>query len=92
MRFEWDEAKNQANIRKHGIDFNDAAALFSSALLVASDARRDYGEERFHGVGLLHGRVVVVVFTQRTPETIRLISLRKASRRERKQYETRIQN
>jgi uncharacterized DUF497 family protein len=45
MIFEWDEAKNRANIRKHGLDFSDAQEMFRGFLLVRPDVREDYGEE-----------------------------------------------
>jgi len=46
MRFEWDEAKNAANIRKHGIDFADVTDIFNHPMLAMLDQREDYGEER----------------------------------------------
>jgi len=46
MDFEWDEAKNQPNIAKHGIDFQDAQRIFEKPFLTTPDARREYGEER----------------------------------------------
>jgi uncharacterized DUF497 family protein len=46
MDFEWDEAKNQQNIAKHGIDFQDAQRIFEKPFLISLDARREYGEER----------------------------------------------
>jgi len=44
MKIEWDEAKNRANIRKHGFDFTDAEEMFRGTLLVSPDVRDDYGE------------------------------------------------
>jgi uncharacterized protein len=85
--FEWNEAKNRSNIRKHGLDFADAEEMFRGVLFVDTDNREDYGESRWIGIGAIHGRVAVVVFTERDPDTIRIISLRKASRLESKQYE-----
>jgi uncharacterized protein len=46
MKFEWDETKNRANIRKHGLDFADAEEMFHGALLAYPDTREDYGEDR----------------------------------------------
>lgn len=91
-RFEWDETKNKANIRKHGFDFFDAKEMFRGRLIVSPDLRRDYGENRWLGIGTIQARIVVIVFTERSANTIRVISLRKASRRESKQYEKAIQN
>lgn len=48
MNFDWDEEKNQINIKKHHIDFNDAKDIFQSVRLTAIDSRRDYGETRKH--------------------------------------------
>ena len=47
MHFEWDEAKNKANISKHGIDFNDVPDIFRHPMLALRDDRVDYGEERW---------------------------------------------
>jgi len=66
--------------------------MFRGALVVDPDTRKDYGETRWIGIGTIRGRTAVVVFTERGSETIRIISLRKATRRERKQYEKAIQN
>jgi len=87
MQFEWDEQKRKTNIRKHGFDFRDAFKLFNSPMLVASDDRDDYGEERFIGIGMLEGRIVVVIFTERGDKTIRIISMMKALNNERIRYE-----
>lgn len=87
MNFEWDEDKNQENIRKHGFDFADAWEIFEAPIRTALDAREDYGEDRWNGIGLLGNRIVVVVFTERGEETIRIISLRKALNHERKKFE-----
>ena len=90
MRFEWDEAKRLANLEKHGLDFNDALELFKEEMVIALDRRRDYGESRFIGFGVLRQRVLAVAFSRRGPDAIRIISLRKANRRERKRYEQAI--
>jgi uncharacterized protein len=87
MRFEWDEEKNQANIRKHGLDFADAWELFTMPMLVAIDEREEYAEDRWIGIGLLKAFVVVVVYVERGKDIIRIISLRKALSNERKEYE-----
>jgi len=92
MRFEWDEQKNQSNIDKHGLDFADAYRLFSLPMLVGLDEREEYGEERWIGIGLLDGRVVVVVYTELDEETTRVISLRKALSHERTRYEQYLKN
>lgn len=95
MKFEWDEAKNKQNIKKHGFDLADAVELFTGRALffVNLDSREDHGEDRWKGIGMLQGVVVVVViFTEREGDTIRLISLRKANSGEKKRYEEEIKN
>lgn len=91
-QFEWNEAKNRSNIRKHGLDFADAEEMFRGVLVVAPDTREDYGEIRWIGIGAIRGRTAYVVFTEPDPGTIRIISLRKASRRESEQYEKAIED
>lgn len=86
--FEWDRRKVEINLKKHAVDFADAVAVFSddSAITLQDDSN---GEERFVSVGLdALGRVLVVAFSWRG-EKIRLISARRATRRERRQYEER---
>jgi uncharacterized DUF497 family protein len=92
MTFEWDEAKNRANIRKHGFDFAETEELFRGVLVVEPDTRENYGEKRWIGLGIVRGRVAHVVFAERDLETIRIISLRKATSREQKEYEKAIQD
>jgi len=90
LRFEWDEAKNRRNIDKHGLDFHDAMELFLGVdpFLVALESPKDCGEDRWKGIGVLRGGIVVVVaFVERGEDTIRIISLRKANRSERATYE-----
>lgn len=92
MQFEWDEVKNRANIRNHSLDFVDAWEIFEGPLLARLDTRKEYGEDRWIGVGMVRGRVAVVVFTERPLDTIRIISMRKANRYERQQYEKAIED
>lgn len=92
MQFEWDGVKNRANVRRHGFGFADAEEMFRGVLRARPDTSADYGEERWVGIGMTHGRVAVIAFTPRPPDTIRVISLRKANREERKQYEEALQH
>lgn len=92
MQFQWDQEKNRENIRKHALDFTDASEIFEGPLIARPDTREDYGEERWQGIGNIRGRVVVVVFTTVGVEAIRIISLRKANRHERAQYEKAVTN
>jgi hypothetical protein len=86
VRFEWDEAKRSANLDKHGIDFVDAQEMFEGPMLMAPDTRTEYGETRQIGFGFIRGRLMAVVFTERGPDTIRIISMRKANQREKAHY------
>ena len=63
MKFEWDEDKNEENIRKHGFDFADVSVIFDGPMLVDTDTREDYGEDRWIVTGLVQNRVMVVIFT-----------------------------
>lgn len=92
MTFEWDEAKNRVNIRKHGFDFAWAEEMFRGPLLVRPDIREDYGEERWIGIGTIRSRIVFVAFAEPVPGTIRIISLRRADYEERKEYEKAVQD
>lgn len=85
VKFEWDESKRRSNVKKHGIDFADLPDLFKGATLTIQDDRFDYGEIRFITLGLLRSCVVAVAHTE-TETTIRIISARKATRNEAKQY------
>ena len=91
MKFEWDDKKNNENIRKHGIDFRDVVEMFDHPMLTQLDTRRDYGEDRWIGVGSLKNIVAVTVYLEwEDEETIRIISARKATRHESKEYHKRI--
>ncbi|MEZ4726500.1 MAG: BrnT family toxin [Caldilineaceae bacterium] len=93
MRLEWDEHKNADNIRRRGLDFADAHQIFQRPVLRMLDDRKDYGEDRWIGIGMLdHIRIVVVVFTEVHKDTIRIISMRKALAHERKQYQQAFQD
>ena len=89
MKYEWDESKNRANLAKHGLSFEDAEQVCSGPCVTFEDDRFDYGEERLITLGLLVGRVVVIAHTPRDEGT-RVISMRKANRREQKIYQERL--
>jgi uncharacterized DUF497 family protein len=92
MRFEWDEVKNRVNLRKHGFDFADAEEMFRGILLVRPDTREDYGEERWIGIGMTHGRLAFVTFAEAPQGTVRIISLRKADHEEREEFDKALQD
>jgi len=87
MEITWDPAKAESNFRKHKIRFSDAEAVFFDPMALTIEDETAESEERFVSVGGdALNRVVVVVYTYRG-EDIRLISARRATRRERKAYE-----
>ena len=92
MNFVWDEEKNQENIRRRGLDFADAWQIFDSPMLTALDTREEYEEDRIIGIGFLKNFIVVVVYTELTEDTTRIISLRKALKHERQQFEKALRN
>ena len=85
MQFEWDENKRRTNLQKHGVDFVDAVKIFAGFTVTLQDDRFQYDENRFITFGMLKGRVVAVLHTERQ-NRIRLISIRKATRNETKAY------
>jgi len=90
MRFVWDERKNAANQARHGVTFETAARVFGDPLHLSIQDRTEEGEERWQTLGMI-GPVVVLVahvwFEDEDGEVIRIISARKATRRERLAYE-----
>jgi len=85
MEFEWDEAKRQANITKHDVDFLEAMELLADAPILHDDSRQDYGERRCQATGIVDGKMLVVIFTIREG-SFRIISARRANSRERRKY------
>ena len=88
LNFEWDEQKAKTNAAKHGVSFGEAATVFADPLsLTIPDPAHSQAEERFIILGKSHsGKLLVVVHTERG-DNLRIISARRASRRERKNYE-----
>jgi uncharacterized DUF497 family protein len=89
MRFVWNDEKNKTNLQKHGLSFEDAHHVFSKPCVTFVDDRFDYGEPRFITLGVLAGRVVVIAHTPRGDAT-RIISMRKAKKREQQIYQERL--
>jgi uncharacterized DUF497 family protein len=89
VTYEWDKAKNRGNFVKHGLDFTDAERVFTGPCVTFEDSRFDYGEERLITLGMLAGRVVVIAHAPRG-EATRIISIRKANRREQTIYQERL--
>lgn len=86
MEFEWDEEKDAANRAKHGVSLREAALLDWYNGQTRPDTRLDYGEDRIEMLAGLNGRLHLCIFTMRGAAT-RVISLRKANRREERRYE-----
>lgn len=86
MKFEWDEHKRRINYQKHGLDFRDAHLAFTDDAFVIEDPHDDYDETRYILQGMLEQFIVIIVFTVRNEEIIRLISMRKANKREQESY------
>jgi uncharacterized protein len=85
-RFEWDDAKAEANFRKHGVHFDVATEAFRDLFGVEDvDTSMDYGEPRFKLTALAARRLITVIYTERE-ERIRIISARQATRREHDRY------
>ena len=81
MRYTWSESKRRRNRRDHGLDFADTPAVFAGVTYTFEDDRLEYPERRYVTLGLLRGVPVSIVHTE-TADEIRIISFRKATRRE----------
>ena len=90
MAFEWDVAKNQTNIRKHGVSFETAQRIFEGPVLTWFDDRKDYGEDRYISIGTVKNAALIVIAHTGRDDRIRLISARPASRKERQAYHEQI--
>ncbi|HEU5453661.1 MAG TPA: BrnT family toxin [Terriglobales bacterium] len=92
MRYEWDERKRKSNLRKHGLDFLDAAKVFEGPMFVRADTREDYREERWTSIGILGFVTVLVAFTEPLPGVRRIVCFRKATLYEQKLLETALED
>jgi hypothetical protein len=84
MEFEWDEATNEANLAKHGIDFRRARVLFDGRSVITIPSQR-FGEDRLATIGEIDGLLYTAIWTNRE-DRIRLISVRRARHEERRKY------
>jgi uncharacterized DUF497 family protein len=94
IRFEWDPEKSESNRRKHGLDFEDAKRIFYDPLRRTGIEGNEHGEIRWRTIGEIDGLVIAIVShtlhetsEDEDIEIIRIISARKATRRERLEYE-----
>ena len=88
MEIEFDPAKNASNIAKHGVDLALMLEMEPDTMLIERDSRKDYRENRYIISGLINERLHIAIVTFRSDVT-RIISLRKANKRERVSYEKR---
>ena len=93
VKFEWDENKAISNERKHGVSFEDAMLVFEDPHVVSEQDRIIDGERRWQSVGLVRGALLLLVAHTsdagegHQSETVRIISARKANRKERANYD-----
>lgn len=90
--FEWDDNKAEANFRKHGIQFEEAALVFDDPLAVTEQDRIENGEQRWQTIGMVGGYLLLLVahtlrFEDEGIEVVRIISARRVDRAERRRYE-----
>lgn len=88
VRFDWDPAKANANLREHGVSFAEAVSVLEDEFALTREDLDAQGEQRFVTLGLSSfGNLLVVVYTYREPDIICLISAWKANTRQRLRYE-----
>ncbi|HYE28630.1 MAG TPA: BrnT family toxin [Allosphingosinicella sp.] len=86
MKISFDPAKRAVNLVKHGLDLADAGEVLDGPCIDLLDDLREHGEERWVSTGLLRGAIVVCVWAERGEDEARIISLRKASTNEQRDY------
>jgi len=88
VRFEWDPQKERRNVEKHGVSFREAREIFTSGtdFLEIYDSAHSEQEERFIAIGPIRRGLVLVVYTERSEDTLRIVSARWASKSERALY------
>lgn len=89
MEFEWDPLKAEANLKKHGVSFNEATMVFNDPNAIEElDAKHSSRTEmRFTMIGMASVKLLLVVYTERLSDRIRIISARRVTRSERSIYE-----
>ena len=90
-RFEWDDDKNQSNIRKHKVSFELATRAFNDQLAYSYPDRVEDGEQRWQTLGMVEGRLLLLIahtfWDEGETEVVRIISARPATSTERKRYD-----
>lgn len=89
--YEWDDKKAALNLKKHGVAFESVYELDWETVVVTPDTRREYGEIRYAVIGFIKERLHSLIMTKRG-ETVRVISLRKASGREEQFYDEKTED
>ncbi len=94
MRCEWDDFKNIVNQKRHGVSFEEAQAVFDPRInaLEIYDDRHSVSEERFKTIGPILRGLVMVVWTERDEDVVRIISARWATRNEAERYRIAMEN
>lgn len=85
MNYEFDQSKDESNIDKHGFSLADAEGFEWETAVVREDTRKQYAEQRFEATGYIGNRLHVMIYCRRS-DAVRVISLRKANKREEKRY------
>jgi uncharacterized protein len=89
MKITYHNAKRDKTLRERGLDFSDAAEVFLGPIFEIEDMRFDYGEQRILCFGLLHGRMVVVGYVERSGSR-HIFTMRKANDREKKKFQNKL--
>jgi uncharacterized DUF497 family protein len=89
MRFEWNPAKDKSNRAKHGLSFDEVTELFEAGVdyLEIYDEEHSDEEDRFIAIGPIRRGIIVVAYTERDDDVVRILSARMATKRERQRYE-----
>ena len=89
MQFEWDKEKAAGNLKKHGVSFEEAETVFGDSLARIFDDEEHSIEERRNGIvgHSIRGKLLIISFAERENDTIRIISARETTSKERRKYE-----
>ena len=88
MRFEWDDEKAVSNLEKHGVSFGEATEVFYDPnALEGYDYNHSEDEDRFYIIGLSSRRLLYVIYAERMGDAVRIVTARKAVKREQERYE-----
>ena len=90
MLYTWNEDKNNSNIKRHGIAFEDAMRIFEGPTVERVDDRFEYGEVRIYAIGLVNGLEITVIYTDLDNDERRIISAWRAEPHERRTYWQRV--